>query len=260
MTDKSANRRLKNNISYFLYPAVAVVLLLAIWELLVETLGINQALLPAPTAIWSSGVENIDVILRESWPTIYETVVGYILASLVGIVAAICISTVPLIYKSVYPLLVGLLVVPKIAIAPLFVIWFGFGATPKIIMVILIAFFPVVVNMALGLGGVPRELHLLTRSMGASPWRAFWKVSLPSSLPSLFVGLKLAMALAIIGSVVAEFVQSSEGLGFLLLQANSTLDTALFFAAIVALTVIGVVLYEIVEVVERFVLRNRKEL
>lgn len=260
MTDKLTRRRLKNNVSYFLYPTVAVVVLLAVWEILVATLDINQALLPAPTEIWRSGIENIDVILRESWPTVYETVVGYILASLIGIIAAICISTVPLIYKSFYPLLVGLLVVPKIAIAPLFVIWFGFGATPKIIMVILISFFPVVVNMALGLGEVPRELHLLTKSMGASSWRAFRKVSLPSSLPSLFVGLKLAMALAIIGSVVAEFVQSSEGLGFLLLQANSTLDTALFFAAIVALTVIGVVLYEIVEITERFVLRNRKQL
>lgn len=255
---KLSTTRSRERLSYVGYPLGLSLILIALWQVAVPLFNVNRALLPTPLEVLEAISENFGLLLQHSWPTLYETLIGYVLASLIGVLAAILITTVPIAYKSVYPLLVGLLVVPKIAIAPLFVIWFGFGYTPKVIMVVLIAFFPVVVNMALGLNSVPHELHMLTRSVGTSRWRTFWKVSLPSATPSLFVGLKLAMALAIIGAIVAEFVQSSKGLGFLLLRANSTLDTPLFFAAIVMLTVLGVLVYEAVEVVERIVLRNRR--
>lgn len=252
------NARVREALTSFSYPAGLCLALLVLWQILVPALDVKTAILPVPTEILDAGWENRDLILENTWPTLIETVVGFLIAAVVGIVVAVAITSVPAIHKTIYPLLVGSLVVPKIAIAPLFVIWFGFGYTPKIIMVVLIAFFPVVVDMALGLTSIPPELRMLNRSMGASRWRAFWKISFPFALPNLFVGLKLAMALAIIGAIVAEFVQSSEGLGYLLLQANSTLQTPLFFAAIVALTVLGVVLYMAIELLEAVVLRTRR--
>ncbi|MBO9520882.1 MAG: ABC transporter permease [Nocardioidaceae bacterium] len=251
-------RKAGNALSTLAYPGGLCLVLLALWQFLVPALDVETSVLPVPTEILSAGWENRDLIREHTWPTLLETVVGFAIAAVLGIVVAVAITAVPAIHKTLYPLLVGSLVVPKIAIAPLFVIWFGFGYTPKIIMVVLIAFFPVVVDMALGLTSIPPELRMLNRSMGASRWRAFWKISFPFALPNLFIGLKLAMALAIIGAIVAEFVQSSQGLGYLLLQANSTLQTPLFFAAIVALTVLGVVLYMVIELLEAVVLRTRR--
>jgi NitT/TauT family transport system permease protein len=261
MTDEARLRKRARRVhilSSLGYPATLCVVLLALWQILVPALGVKSAILPVPTEIVSAGWEARSLILEHTWPTLLETVAGFVIAAALGIVVAVAITAIPAVHKTIYPILVGSLVVPKIAIAPLFVIWFGFGYTPKITMVVLISFFPVVVDMALGLTSIPPEMRMLNRSMGASRWRAFWKISFPFALPNLFVGLKLAMALAIIGAIVAEFVQSSKGLGYLLLQANSTLQTPLFFATIVALTVLGVVLYMVIEVLESVVLRTRR--
>ncbi|WP_326640671.1 ABC transporter permease [Streptosporangium sp. NBC_01755] len=261
MTEEARLRRrakIINLLSTTGYPTALCLVLLVLWQILVPAFNVKPAILPVPSDIVSAGWENRSLILEHTWPTLIETVAGFVIAAVLGIIVAVAITSVPAIHKTIYPLLVGSLVVPKIAVAPLFVIWFGFGYTSKIIMVVLIAFFPVVVDMALGLTSIPLELRMLNRSMGASRWRAFWKISFPFALPNLFVGLKLAMALAIIGAIVAEFVQSSQGLGYLLLQANSTLQTSLFFATIVALTVLGVALYMVIEVLESIILRTRK--
>lgn len=261
MTDEARLRKRAKRahvLSSLGYPTALCVVLLVLWQILVPAFDVKPAILPVPTEIAEAAWDNRSLLLEHTWPTLIETTVGFVIAAVLGILVAVAITSVPAVHKTIYPLLVGSLVVPKIAIAPLFVIWFGFGYTPKIIMVVLIAFFPVVVDMALGLTSIPLEMRMLNRSMGASRWRAFWKISFPFALPNLFVGLKLAMALAIIGAIVAEFVQSSQGLGYLLLQANSTLQTPLFFATIVALTVLGVVLYMVIEVLESIVLRTRR--
>lgn len=249
---------LRAGLVYVAYPGTFCILLLLAWQLLVPLLDIRSSVLPLPTAIAAAFVNDFSLIAQHAWPTLYETVVGFLIAAVLGVAIAVTMDAVPLVRKTIYPLLIGSLVVPKVAIAPLFVIWFGFGYTPKVIVVVLIAFFPIVVDMALGLSSFPRELQLLTRSMGASRSRSFWKIKFPYALPNLFVGLKVGMALAIIGSVVAEFVQSSRGLGFLLLQSNSALRTDLFFAVIVALTALGVVLYLAIEALEYVTLRSRR--
>jgi NitT/TauT family transport system permease protein len=240
------------------YPVGFSVAMVVVWQLWVTLFDVSEHLVPAPTAVAGSLVENWSLILDNTWPTFWEIAVGFVIAAALGVAIAVVIAAVPIIEKMIYPILVGALVVPKIAIAPLFVIWFGFGFEPKVIVVVLIAFFPVVVDMALGLRSVPDDMITLVRSMGASRLKIFWKIRFVYALPNLFVGLKVAMALAVVGAIVGEFVQSSEGLGYLLIRANTNLDTEQFFAVLVVLTAMGVVFYLAVDVVERIVLRSRK--
>jgi len=240
------------------YPTAFVVALLVLWQIVVQLADIKPTVLPAPTEIASSLGENWAEIWSQTWPTVIEILAGFAIAVVVGIVTAIVITTIPAIDRMVRPLLVASLVVPKIAIAPIFVIWFGFGYTPKVLLVAIITFFPIVVDTALGLKSLPLEMRLLMRSMGANRFKAFWKITFPHALPNVFVGLKVGMALAVVGAIVAEFVQSSKGLGFLLLQANQSLDIPLFFAGILAVTVVGVVLYVALEGVEALVMRSRR--
>lgn len=244
--------------SHVAYPTVFVAILIVGWQVYVSVNDISKFVLPPPTDVFSELLAEWDLILENLWPTLNETVTGFVIAMVLGIVIAVLIASVPVFERTVYPLLVGLLVVPKIAIAPLFVIWFGFGAKPKVIIVVLLAFFPIVVDMALGLKSVPADLITLCRSMGATRVKTFWKVRFVHALPNLFVGLKVAMALAVVGAVVGEFVQSSEGLGYRLLQAQAQGKTDQFFAVILVLTAMGVLLYLAVDVAEKFVLRSRR--
>lgn len=250
-------RRARQAMSFVAWPAAFSAVLLMLWQLIVDRLEVSTTVLPTPVEIAEAIGANWNDLLSQTWPTLFEIVAGFGIAVAAGVLTAIVITAVPLIDKMVRPLLVASLVVPKVAIAPLFVIWFGFGYTPKILVTALIAYFPIVVDTALGLKSLSREMRLLMRSMGAGRVRAFLKITFPNALPNVFAGLKVGMALAVVGAIVAEFVQSSEGLGFLLLQANQNLDTPLFFAGIVVLTVVGVVLYVSIEVLEWATLRSR---
>jgi NitT/TauT family transport system permease protein len=251
-------RRLRATAAQLGYPVGLVLVLLALWQLVLPFTSVNRELVPVPSDIAVALVDNWSEILRHTWPTLFEILVGFAIAAAGGVLIAITISSLPIVRRTVEPLLVASLVVPKVALAPLFVIWFGFGYTPKIIIVVLVCFFPVVVDTTLGLSSVPREMRLLGRSMGASPLRFFLRVSLPYALPNLFVGLKVALALATVGAVVAEFVQSSQGLGYLLLFSNENLQTDLFFAVMLVFTALGVALYMLLEAVELVVLRSRR--
>jgi NitT/TauT family transport system permease protein len=174
-----------------------------------------------------------------------------LLSVVVGITLAVMISISRVFEKSLYPLLVGSQAIPKLALAPLFVVWFGFGLLPKVLMTFLIAVFPIVVSTVQGLASVETELEYLARSMGLGQYRTFRMIRLYRALPAIFAGLKVAITLAVVGAVVGEFVGSDRGLGTLLLRAIGMVNTPLLFAALFVLTVLGVVLFACIELLER---------
>jgi NitT/TauT family transport system permease protein len=186
--------------------------------------------------------------------TLAETVLGFALAAVIGILAAILVATSERVKDFIMPLIVLTQLVPKVAIAPLILIWFGYGMTSKIIVAFLIAFFPIVIDMITGLTMIERELIDLLRSLGASRWKIFVKAQIPNSLPFLFSGMRISITLAIIGAIVGEFVGGSEGLGYLIVVATSQIKTELVFAALAVLTAVGFVLFAIIGMIERLVI------
>ena len=194
------------------------------------------------------------MLWREALPTLYATLGGFVLSALVGVPIAMWIAYSRLVESFVYPLLVFSQSVPKVAIAPLFVVWFGFGVIPKVIAAFLLGFFPIVVSTVMGFKSVETDMFDLARSMGASRLQTFFKISLPQALPAIFSGLKVSVTLAVVGAVVGEFVGSNSGLGYVLQKANGTFDLPLMFAALVILSMIGVLLFLVLELIERWVL------
>lgn len=231
-------------------PLAGIVTFLAAWQLFVIIYKIPPYLLPTPTAIAASFIDEFPTLLSNGWVTVYEMLVGYAMAVGIAIPLAIAITSSRRFNEFVMPTVLFFQIVPKVAIAPLFLVWFGVGPTPKILVAFLISFFPIVIDTAVGLRSMSTEMADLARSMGATRLQIFTKFRLPTSLPYLFSGLKVAATLAIAGTVVGEFVGADSGLGYLLLVTNSNLETALMFATIVALTIIGLVFYYIVELLE----------
>lgn len=237
-----------------LLPLIGIVALLVVWELAVRALDIPRYVLPAPTEVVGALAGNAALLAEHGWVTGYEMVAGYLLAIAVGIPLAMAITASRRFDLLVMPLLLLSQTIPKIAVAPLFLIWFGVGMLPKVLVAFLICFFPIVIDTAVGLRSVSPEMLDLARSMGATRGQVFAKIRLPSSLPYMFSGLKVAATLAVVGAIVGEFVGADRGLGYLLLLANAQLDTALLFAAIVVLTVIGMLLYYAVRLAEKMLL------
>ncbi|MFF8841216.1 ABC transporter permease [Streptomyces sp. NPDC015127] len=215
---------------------------------------VEPYLVPSPGATLDVLTSKADYIWQHSWVTTYETLLGFVIAVAVGVLSAVVMVYSGTVEKTLYPILLFAQVVPKIAIAPLFVVWLGFGIAPKILIAVLIAFFPVVISMVTGLKAVDPEMLQLSSTMGASPWQTFVKIRLPASLPHLFSGLKVAVTLAVTGAVVGEFVGANEGLGYVILQANGNLDTPMLFAGLLVMSLIGVVLFVLVEIAEKLLL------
>lgn len=233
-------------------PALLLLGLLAVWALVAWQEWVRPYLIPAPWDVADSLlVSDRAMLLTHTWVTLYETVIGFVLAALIGLVCALGIVYSRTIERTLYPLLLFAQVIPKVAIAPLFVIWMGFGPGPKILVAVLVAFFPVVISGVAGLRSVPPELLHLSASMGASRWQTFRKIRFPTALPHLFSGLKVAITLAVVGAVVGEFVGANEGLGYLLLVANGNLNSTLLFAVLIAMSLMGILLFILVEFAER---------
>lgn len=233
----------------------ALLLLCCLGWWAVTATGLTPAyLVPSPAATFHVITGSGSLLWKSTWVTGYETVLGFAIASVLGVIAAVVTVYSSTAEKTLYPVLLGAQVVPKIAIAPLFVVWLGFGLTPKITIAALIAFFPVVVSTVTGLKSVDPELLELSATMGAGPARTFAKIRFPAALPHLFSGLKVAVTLAVTGAVVGEFVGANQGLGVLILEANGNLDTPTLFASLVILTVLGVVLYAVIDLAERLLL------
>jgi NitT/TauT family transport system permease protein len=225
--------------------------LLAGWELLAHLLKVPIWILPAPSAIGEAAVKWAPELARNSWVTLRETVVGFLLAIALSLPLAILISLNPLARKLLYPILLGLQSVPKVAVAPLVILWFGLSEWPKVIVVVLVCFFPILVNMIAGLEAVPKTMLDLMRSLGASPHMIFRRLRIPVALPHFFTGCKVAVTFAVIGAVISEFVAAQDGLGYLILISTAQSQTPLAFAAIALLTVLSIALFHGVEFIER---------
>ena len=226
-------------------------ILLLTWEGAVHLLGIKEYLLPPPTRVWTEFLKRSDTVLDSAWVTTQEILAGYALSIVVSIPLALSIAYSRFMENTVYPVIVFLQIIPKIAIAPLFIIWFGFGFTPKLLLVFLLSFFPIVVSSIVGFKSVDPDIMDFARTTGAGGWRLFLTIRLPQALPHIFTGLKVGAALAATAAVVAEFVASDKGLGYLLLQYNGQLETPMVFATVVLLSLIGLAVYFAVEIVER---------
>jgi NitT/TauT family transport system permease protein len=247
-------RARRDRLAALIYPIGMVVVTIAIWQAATVLFSIPPYLFPAPSAIGQAMDANAAVLIKQSLGTTLEILLGFALSVAVGVPLALAIFLWKPFARTIYPLLVSSQAVPKVAVAPLFLVWFGFGLLPKVLIAFLIAFFPVVINTAMGLAAIEREKIYLAQSMGLGPVATFFKIQLPNALPSIFAGLKISITLAVVGAVVGEFVGGQGGLGYLLLIANGNMDTALLFAGIVALTVLGVVFFALIGVVERLVL------
>ena len=238
-------------VSQFLYPLAGVVLIIAVWVLACWLFNIPTVVLPSPDKVLRALVIRADLLLSEGWITLKETLYGFVLALLVGLPLAVAVANSRPLNLMFYPLLIALQSVPKVALAPMLLVWLGTGLESKLAIVWLVAFFPIIVDTAAGLRATPKELLELAHSLNASPLQIFLKVQLPAALPFMVTGAKVAITLAVIGAVIGEFVGSSEGLGFLLLSATSQLDTPLAFAALFALSVLGILVYALVGMGER---------
>ena len=225
--------------------------LLAAWELLANTLKVPTWILPAPSTIFAAAIKWAPELAHNSWVTLRETVVGFLLAIVLSLPLAILIGLNPLARKLFYPMLLGLQSVPKVAIAPLVILWFGLSEWPKIIVVVLVCFFPILVNMVAGLEAVPKTMLDLMRSLGASPHMVFRRLRVPVALPHFFTGCKVAVTFAVIGAVISEFVAAQDGLGYLILISTAQSQTPLAFAAIALLTILSIALFHGVEFIER---------
>lgn len=225
----------------------------AIWEISVRWFEIKSYLLPALSEviveIWKSRL----LLLEHGLVTVEEVVIGFIAAAVGGVVFAVVIFLIPLARRTLYPLIVALQGIPKVALAPLIVVWFGYGLSSKVIMSFLFAFFPIVISTLGGMYSVPNHLEEHFRALRANHWQTFWQLRVPAALPNFIDGCKVAMPLAVIGAVVGEFVGSSDGLGNLILLATGSSRTALTFASLIAVTVLSLVLYVCVELLGRFV-------
>ena len=235
--------------------ATAVLVLLGlfvIWEIAVRALGVKPIILPPPSTVWLEFWSDPVWYLRHGWYTLLVTVAGFGLAVVVGVLLAVLIVESKVMEKTVYALIVGMNSVPKVAVAPLFVIWLGTGVEPKIAIGFLIAVFAIVIDTVLGLKSVHPDILDLARSLRGGRMATLWRIRFPCALPSLFAGMKVAISLALVGAIVGEFVSSQRGLGYVILSAQGTFDTARVFAAIMVLAVMGVVLFWLVAIAERF--------
>jgi len=223
----------------------------AIWEIVVRLFDIPEFLLPAPSAILSAVVQQAPNVLHHTRATLFTILAGFTASILVGFPLAIAIASSSLLANAFYPLLVLTQSVPKIAIAPLLVIVFGANEVPRIIVTFLVAFFPLVISIAAGLLATPPELVELGRSLKANWLQELFQIRLPSATPFVFSGLKMAITFSVIGAVVGEFVAADRGLGYLITSSTAFFRTPLAFGAVVLLSIIGIVLFQIIVIIER---------
>jgi NitT/TauT family transport system permease protein len=249
-----AGERVRDALERSWRPIALLFACLAAWWAVTAAELVEPYLVPSPGTTLGVMGDKSSYIWHHTWITTYETLLGFVIAVVVGIAAAVLMVYSTTVERTLYPILLFAQVIPKIAIAPLFVVWLGFGLAPKIVVAVLIAFFPVVISMVTGLKAVDPEMVELSATMGAGPMQTFSKIRFPASLPYLFSGLKVAVTLAVTGAVVGEFVGANEGLGYVILQANGNLDTPMLFAGLLVMSLIGVVLFVLVELAEHLLL------
>ncbi|MDO6388099.1 MULTISPECIES: ABC transporter permease [Uliginosibacterium] len=234
-----------------LAPWLLTLFVLVCWEAICRGFSIPTYLMPAPSQIYTTGIELAGPIMEHATHTLLTTLAGFAVAVVVGAVLGMIVGSSPVIYKAVYPMLVGFNSVPKVAFVPVLVVWFGIGTVPAILTAFLISFFPVVVNVAAGLSTLEPELEDVLRSLGASRLDILRKVGLPRSMPFFFASLKVAITLAFVGSVMSETVASNVGVGYLMMSASSSMNMPLVFAGLIVIGIMGVIMYELFARLER---------
>jgi NitT/TauT family transport system permease protein len=235
-------------------PAITLAGLLVLWEWLVFRYDLPALLLPPPSAIAGELVRWRGLLFTHSLVTLYETILGFLLGIALGVPIAVAITTSRVLQNTIYPLIILAQSIPKVTIAPLFLIWLGYGILPKVFVGFLVAFFPIVIDTATGLSAVEPELIDLTRALSAPRLQTLWRIRFPHALPFFFSGLKVSITLAVIGAVIGEFVGSNQGLGYLILTGTAELKTAFVFACMFLLSVIGIGLFGALAAIERLLI------
>jgi NitT/TauT family transport system permease protein len=239
-----------NRLIRYLLPLVGLALLVLVWHVYVVAFAVPVAVLPRPALVLDATIANWRLVVSEGWITLLESLYGFVLAFVLGVPLAVAIAGSRTLNLMFYPLLIATQSLPKVALAPLILVWLGTGMSSKLAIAWLVAFFPIVVDTATGLRNTPAELLDLATAVRASPFQTFWKIRFPAALPFVLSGCKVAITLAVIGAVIGEFIGSNEGLGNLLLVANSQVSIPLAFACLIGLAVIGIGLYAAVAAVE----------
>jgi NitT/TauT family transport system permease protein len=237
-------------------PVLTAVALLAAWEVSVELTGLRPAVLPAPSAVLETMWANRELLLVNAIPTTVETIGGFVLSVVFGGLLGILLSYSTLARESLYPNVILFQLIPKVAVAPLFMLWLGIGWESRLAISLFIAFFPIVISTVSGLNAADAAILRLCDSLTATRTQVFFKIRLPYSLPFLFNGMKISMTLAIIGVIVGEFITSQRGLGYIILFAGSRLETAIVMAALLVLCMVGLVLYGLVALTEQIIMRR----
>jgi NitT/TauT family transport system permease protein len=243
---RSASDRLR----FFGTPLLTLAGLVALWQLVVSVFTIPAFILPGPAAVWHAAAQFGANWIPHALATISIALLGFGVAIVVGVLLAVIIVHSRTLSQILTPAIVVMQIVPKIAFAPLFLVWFGLGWVPIVVITFLVAFFPMVVNAAVGLADIERDLLDLARVLRLSWWRVLWSIRFPTALPHLFSGLKIASTLAVIGAIIGEFVGSNRGLGYLILIANNNLNTPLALASIALVSLFGLVLYTAIVLLE----------
>ena len=240
----------KTPLAIRLAPWIATIALIAVWELAVDLFKIPQFFLPSPWAVGKAIVEYWPALYRNSLFTLSTTLVGFALAVGFGLLLGLAVGWSRAINAGIYPLMIGFNAIPKVAVVPILVLWFGIGFVPAVLTAFLISFFPIVVNVATGLATIEPELEDVLKALGASKLDIMRRVGIPRALPYFFGSLKVAITLAFVGSVISESVASNTGIGNLMLQAQAQFQVPLIFAGLVALAVEGIVMYALMAMLE----------
>jgi NitT/TauT family transport system permease protein len=231
--------------------AVCLGLLLVVWQIVVTALGVSDFILPTPLQILEVTIRFFPQLLRHTWTTTAEILLGFAIGNAVAVAMAVCIVNSRVVERALYPLIIASQTVPKVAVAPLFLIWFGSGLTPKVVITAIVCFFPTVVNTVQGLRATDERAIDLFRLVAASRRQVFVKLQFPSALPYFFAGLKISIALAVIGAIIGEWVGANSGLGYLIMYSTQTLRTDLMFAALLVVSLLGILLYLVTVLFER---------
>jgi NitT/TauT family transport system permease protein len=255
---RQRRRRRKSRRLSWVYPAATVVIAILLWQGIVDLFNIQSYLLPGPIDVVKSGWDYRTDLLKNLNTTLIESVLGFVLSVVIGVPLAVAMTLWRPFDRAIFPLLVVSQTVPKVAVAPIFIIWVGIGLGPRVVLAFFCAFFPIVIDTALGLRSPSPELLSMVKVMGASTKEQYLKVRFPHALPSIFSGFKVAITLAVIGAIVSEIVGGNTGLGALLLVAQGNFEIPLMFADVLVLSILGLILFYLVELAEALALRGRR--
>lgn len=229
--------------------------IVALWEIYVRAFDVSPFILPSPVDVWEATVRLLSdpKTYNHIWVTLFETVAGFLIAVVVGIGIGALLGKIPWLERTLNPLIVGLQVMPKVALIPLFIVWFGFGMTSKVVLAAVIAFFPIMTNTILGIKSVERGHRDVMQALNAGHWATFRDVELPSALPFILTGMEVGIVLATIGAIVGEYLGGSQGLGYMAVATLNAFDVKSMFGVIMLLTALGLLLYFLVVMLRRYV-------